>query len=179
VDAVVGKDLDVDQMKKTGELRPRNPDSFSKSIKNELGCYLSHMKAYELISKKNKSGYSVIFEDDFNLEDGFVEKLEESVDILNTIDFDFCFLGMFNGGGGEHLKGDVYRIPNKNDNMWGTEAYLVKNENIPKIISSLTPITDLIDVSIFNKGKSRELSIYVLQPTIVSQGGFVTSIRTD
>ena len=53
-----------------------------------------------------------------------------------------------------------------------------KNENIPKIMSVLMPITDLIDVAIFNKGKSRELDVYVLQPTIVSQGGFGTSIRT-
>ena len=179
VDAVVGKELDVDKMKETGELIPREVGSFSKSINNELGCYLSHMKAYEMIASKGKPGYSVIFEDDFNLKDGFMEKLEESVEILNTVDFDFCFLGIFNGGGGEHLRGDVYRIPNKDDNMWGTEAYLVKNENIPKIVNALKPIKDLIDVAIFNKGKTQELNVYVLQPTIVSQGGFGTSIRTE
>jgi hypothetical protein len=177
VDAVVGKDMDVDQMKESGKLIPRNVRSFSASIKNELGCYLSHMKAYEMIAEKRKPGFSVIFEDDFNLEDGFLDKLEESTEILNATDFDFCFLGMLNGSGGEHLKGDVYRIPNEGD-MWEAHAYLVKNENIPKIMKALTPITDLIDVAIFNKGKSRELNVYTLQPTIVSQGEFGTSIRT-
>ena len=177
VDAVVGKDMDIDKMKESGKLVPREVRSFSSSIKNELGCYLSHMKAYEMIAAKRKLGFSVIFEDDFNLEDGFVEKLEESTEILNATDFDFCFLGMLNGGGGEHLKGDVYRIPKEGD-MWETHAYLVKNENIPKIMTALTPITDLIDVAIFNKGKSRELNVYTLQPTIVSQGDFDTSIRT-
>lgn len=179
VDAVVGKNLDTDKMKKTGKLVPRHKSAFSSSINNELGCYLSHIKAYEMILAKGVSGFSVIFEDDFNLDDGFVEKLEESVEILKSVDFDYCFLGMFNGGGGEKLDGNIYRIPNKNENMWGTEAYLVKNESIPKIMNALTPITDLIDVSIFNKGKSGDLNVYVLQPTIVSQGGFGTSIRTE
>lgn len=177
VDAVVGKDLDADEMKKTGKLVHRHESSFSSSINNELGCYLSHMKVYEMILAKGVSGFSVIFEDDFNLNDGFVEKLEESVEILKSADFDYCFLGMLNGEGGEKLDGNIYRIP-KNENMWGTEAYLVKNESIPKIMKALTPITDLIDVSIFNKGKSGDLNVYVLQPTIVSQGGFGTSIRT-
>lgn len=177
VDAVVGKDMDVDKMKKSSKLIPREVWSFSANIKNELGCYLSHMKVYEMIAAKRKPGFSVIFEDDFNLEDGFLEKLEESTEILNATDFDFCFLGMLNGDGGEHLKGDVYRIPNEGD-MWETHAYLVKNENVPKIMKALTPITDLIDVAIFNKGKSRELNVYTLQPTIVSQGDFATSIRT-
>lgn len=178
VDAVVGKDMDIDKMKESGKLIPREVKSFSASIKNELGCYLSHMKAYEMIAAKRKPGFSVIFEDDFDLEDGFVEKLEESTEILNAIDFDFCFLGMLNGKGGEHLKGDIYRIPKEGD-MWETHAYLVKNENIPKIMTALTPITDLIDVAIFNKGKSRELNVYTLQPIIVSQGGFGSSIMTE
>lgn len=178
VDAVVGKDMDIDKMKESGKLIPREVKSFSASIKNELGCYLSHMKAYEMIAAKRKPGFSVIFEDDFDLEDGFVEKLEESTEILNATDFDFCFLGMLNGKGGEHLKGDIYRIPKEGD-MWETHAYLVKNENIPKIMTALTPITDLIDVAIFNKGKSRELNVYTLQPIIVSQGGFGSSIMTE
>jgi GR25 family glycosyltransferase involved in LPS biosynthesis len=177
VDAVVGKDVDVDEMKKTGEL-VTGRSSVSKNIKNELGCYLSHMKTYDIISKKGRAGYSVIFEDDFHLEDGFVEKLEECIDILKTVNFDMCFLGMLNGSGGEKLRGDVYKIPNK-DNMFQTHAYLVNNASISKIVNTLKPVTDIIDVAIFNKGKSGELEIYTIQPQIVSQGGYATSIRTE
>lgn len=176
VDAVVGKNIDIDKMKQNGELKPREMGSFSNSINNEVGCYLSHMKVYGIIAAKKKHGFSVIFEDDFNLHDGFMEKLEESVEILKTVDFDYCFLGMLNGTGGEKLRGDVYKIPTEGE-MWQTHAYLVKNENIPKIINTLNPITELIDVAIFNKGKSRELNVYTLHPTIVSQGDFGTSIR--
>ena len=181
VDAVVGKDINIDKLKENGMLVVSDENNFNKNVnnmKNELGCYLSHMKIYEMIASKGKSGFSVIFEDDFELDDGFIEKLEESADILKMADFDFCFLGMLGGEGGAHLKGDLYRIPD-DGTMWGTHAYMIKNENVEKIMRVLTPIRGIIDVSIFDKGKSKELNVYTLQPTIAQQNGFGTSIRME
>jgi len=180
IDAVKGIDVDIDKMKASGELQPLNDSSFfnAKSMPNEVACYLSHMKTYRTILEKNQPGFSVIFEDDFELKDEFIEKLDQSLEILKSVDFDYCFLGMVGGGGGEHVNGEVYRIPTEGS-MWQTHAYMVKNENIPKIINKLMPIKGLIDVSIFDKGKSRELNVYKLEPTIVKQDQFYTSIRVE
>jgi len=181
VDAVVGKDLDLDIYIKHNILQPKNIDSFSQkmnNMKNELGCYLSHMKIYNIIKSKNKKGYSIIFEDDFEVQDDFIEILEKNMNSIKDTDFDYLFLGMLNGEGGAHISENVYDIPKEGD-MWQTHAYLIKNENIEKIISNLIPITTLIDVSIFNKGKTNDLIVYTIQPTIANQNQYGTLIRIE
>jgi GR25 family glycosyltransferase involved in LPS biosynthesis len=182
VDAVVGKTLDLNELKQTGKLAPNCDNNFSFGMKNEIGCYLSHMKIYDIINQKNinknnTDGYSVIFEDDVELKEDFIELLDKSIIQLNNIEFDYLFLGMLNGIG-EKLVDNIYHL-GKEGEMYQTHAYLVKNSSIQKIIDNLMPIEYLIDVAIFNKGKSEDFKIYRLDPTIADQGGFGTLIRTN
>jgi GR25 family glycosyltransferase involved in LPS biosynthesis len=45
----------------------------------EVGCYLSHMKVYDMIRAKGSPGYSVIFEDDFDIQPKFKEKFKKTL----------------------------------------------------------------------------------------------------
>jgi len=177
VDAVAGKELDLDSLQSEGIVKSGSEGNFSKSIKNEIGCYLSHLKIYNMIAGKNKPGYSVIFEDDISLLDGFVDKLETLIEKMKDTNFDFLFLSILNGRGGEQVYENVYNLP-KGGEQYGTWGYMVKNESINKIIENLTPIEYLIDGAIFKKGKSGDLIVYVVEPEIVSPGNFGTTIRT-
>ena len=55
VDAVVGKNLNLDEI---DSFRPHDENSFSKkpeNIKREVGCYMSNMKIYEMIRKRRRN----------------------------------------------------------------------------------------------------------------------------
>lgn len=113
---------------------------------NEIGCYLSHFILLNSIPV-NEEGYTVIFEDDFEIKD---ERLHEYVqDILCDLetqqqDFDMLYLGTLEENKGTHIHKDVYEVDAEKP-IWGTHAYIVKNKNAHKIASGLTVITRAID----------------------------------
>jgi GR25 family glycosyltransferase involved in LPS biosynthesis len=187
VDAVVGKNLNVqelidqhiitDKIFEGAEDNPNKVEPFGANIKirkNELGCYLSHLKTYDIIKSKNKKdGYSVIFEDDFELTSDFIYTLEKTMTTLKDIDFDFLFLGLL-GYNGKNIIDNVYEaLPGS----FQTHGYLIKNSNIDKIIEKLKFVDDIIDVQIFKKGGEKELNVLRIDPTIVNQSGFGSEIR--
>jgi GR25 family glycosyltransferase involved in LPS biosynthesis len=184
VDAVNGNELNLNYYTDAGVLKPKCSSCFSKkNIKREVGCYMSHLKVYDKIKYKNKpDGYSVIFEDDFRVKDdkNFIETVNKSIDDLKNTDFDYLFLGMLNGDGGKNVISNVYELPKDREHMYCAHAYIIKNKNIYKIIENLKLLEHIIDVAIFNKGKSDDLIVYKLTPEIVSQNNFITtSIRTE
>ena len=191
VDAVVGKDLNLQELIDNhiitdkifdgiqSEDNSNNNEAFGRNVtirKNELGCYLSHLKTYDIIKYKNKKdGYSVIFEDDFELTPDFIYTLEETMTKLKDIDFDFLFLGIL-GNNGNNIIDNVYEAKRESFQAHG---YLVKNANIDKIIEKLKFVDDIIDVQIFEKGGNKELNVLRLDPVIVNQNfnKFGTQIR--
>jgi GR25 family glycosyltransferase involved in LPS biosynthesis len=125
VDAVVGNNLILEKM---NNYKPATKNNFQENMNNrkrEVGCYMSHLKIYDIIKNKNRlEGYSVIFEDDVNINKDFTKSVDRVLYSLRNNDFDFLFLGMLNGDGGEHVVDTVYKIPNR-DKMWQTHAYIV------------------------------------------------------
>jgi len=182
LDAVVGKNLDMDEMVKNGVLVPNNKPSTPyvdlssdpEIRKREVGCYLSHMKIYETVLHGGKEGYSVVFEDDFGLDDNFLQVLDETLTKIRNIDFDFLFLGI-NGNLGEHIVDNIYNIPDGISS--GMHGYLINNKSAAKILDKLKYIDTTIDIEIFNKGKAKELIVYRIDPLIVNYIGLRSGIQ--
>jgi len=181
IDAVVGKTLDLEQMIKDGILDPNatlniDPDPVMRKNTNqrEIGCYLSHMKAIETIHKKDKDGYSIIFEDDFKLLDDFLKILDETLVKTKNIDFDLLFLGII-GYRGDNVLDNIYNI--HNGESWGAHGYLVNNRSAGKILDKMKYIDTVLDKEYFDKGKAKELIVYRLDPLIVDTIGLSSGIR--
>jgi len=169
VDAIVGKNLDLQKLRDIGILSSTaelGDDEYKQ--KNEIGCYLSHMKVYETIKQKNNSGYSVIFEDDFKINNYFLDILDTTISKLQNIDvdFDYLFLGIA-GNNGEQVVDNIFNI--SPDISYQAHGYLINNKNIDKIIEKMKYIETVLDVQIFNKGKQKELNVLRIYPTIVDQ----------
>ena len=98
--------------------------------KYEVGCYMSHVKSMQAIADSN-ADYGIIFEDDFEIENGFFEELQKTLNYLiqNKIDFDILFLGMNGEGiGNKHIGEKIYKQSCKFDgdyiNCYGLHGYL-------------------------------------------------------
>jgi hypothetical protein len=181
IDAVVGASLNLDDVIARGILMPTIHEENTwfndnpKNKKNEIGCYMSHLKAYNtILEKKHRRDYSVIFEDDFNVNPYFLRLVNDSLILLKDIDFDILVLGA-GGGHGEQITENIYNtVP-----TFGAYGYLVNNKNIEKIIEHLSFIDNIIDVQIYKKGQEKKLIVYRIYPTIVDHSNFGTSIRNN
>lgn len=185
IDAVNGDDLNLNKLINDGKLAKEvvtetyyNGFNNINRRKYEVGCYLSHIKAYETIKSKinsgkvNKDAYSVIFEDDFDVEDNYFTGLNEATDYLtkNKVDFDILFLG-FRNPNNELLGSNVY-IPKCEKNIYEcnhTHAYLIPNNKVDKLIDNLKFIDTPIDVKIIKLLLSNDLFVYRVMPNIVNQ----------
>ena len=173
IDAIVGKTLDLDQLVSDGILdadaylnQDPDPEVRRETHKREVGCYLSHMKAFETILAKDKEGYSVIFEDDFNLLDNFLPILDETLVKIKNVDFDILFLGIISYHKGDNVIDNVFYI--HDSEAWGAHGYLINNKSIAKIIDKMKYIDTVLDKEIFDKGRSKELTVLRLDPLIVN-----------
>jgi len=186
VDAIVGKDLNLELLVKQNIIRDfiiydNSAKLFNGNIlnrKNEIGCYLSHLKVYDIIdekSNKNKYGYSIVFEDDFIINDNFLKIVDESITKLQHIDFDLLFLGIL-GGMGDQVIDNIYKTL---AGSYQSHAYLINNRNIKKIKESLKSIDAIIDINIFKKAEKGDLIVFRLGNTIVDQGKYGTDIRNN
>lgn len=175
VDAVVGVDLNLNELIKTEILSPHYKSGYGdveKLKKKEIGCYMSHLKIYEMIQKQSSNKkYSVIFEDDFNIvSEHFVKEIENSLDILEKkqLYFDLLYLGTNYENIGKLIENHTYAI-DKNNILFGTHAILINNQNITKIIKAMTPIKQPIDVQYTELCQSEKLNAYIQFPILVKQ----------
>jgi len=175
VDAVVGLDLNLNDLIKTEILSPNFKSGYGdveKIKKKEIGCYMSHLKIHEMIQQKaSKKKYSVIFEDDFNIvSEKFVKEIEDSLGILENkqLNFDLLYLGTNYENIGKLIENHTYAI-DKNNVLFGTHAMLINNQNITKIIKAMTPIKQPIDVQYTELCQSEILNAYIQFPILVKQ----------
>lgn len=182
IDAVVGKDLDLDELVKMGKVSPEFHKEIvnnEKYIKNEIGCYSSHLKIYDIISNtKHTTGYSVIFEDDFVLDADFYKKMIDAIHSIdkNNIDFDMLMLGFLNNFESKHLIDNIYYYTNKNYEekgyigyFYGGHGYLINNKNIEKIKKVFQYISRPIDEEFYTYNMENKITIYKLKDSIVGQ----------
>uniref|UniRef100_A0A6C0HY60 Glycosyl transferase family 25 domain-containing protein n=1 Tax=viral metagenome TaxID=1070528 RepID=A0A6C0HY60_9ZZZZ len=163
VDAVLGDDLDIDQLVKDGQIS-ENYAGKDQSRKRQIGCYMSHLKVLDIIHEKNTSAkYSIIFEDDFNISENFIEQLQKNESTINNLDFDVLFLGnLLTGSKGEHVSENIY---GKNE-VYGTHCYLINNSNVSHIKKCMKRVDENVDLKYT---RVPELKVYIMHPSIVDQ----------
>jgi GR25 family glycosyltransferase involved in LPS biosynthesis len=174
IDAVIGKELDLDSLIEQGILSREHKGNGgwgSDYHRGEIGCYMSHLKIYQIIQEKNKPGFSVIFEDDFDIgPNNLMEEIQKAIHILDSkkLDFDLLFLGTNGGNHGSVIENNLYSI-DYNNVLYGTHAILINNQKIDKIIEKTKLINLPIDVKLTELTYSNQLDAYVIFPHIVNQ----------
>jgi len=133
----------------------------------EIGCYLSHHNIYTKILNDNLPGYTIIFEDDFNIQSDNFENDVISIIKNSNDDFDMIYLGNWYNNHGTIITNNLYNI-DKDKHLIGTHAYIVNNKNIEKIIKATKYIDMPIDHKIYVLGRNDELLVLVVYPTIVN-----------
>ena len=167
-DAVKGDKININQLMDDNILSRDWVNTNTNPHKlREIGCYLSHYNIYTKIQNDKLTGYTIIFEDDFNIQpDNFEENIISLIKTSND-DFDMIYLGNNNNNHDKLINNNLYTHDN-NVPLNGTHGYIVNNKNIEKIIKLTKYIDTPIDVKIHNLAKNDELTILVVNPTIVN-----------
>lgn len=169
-DAVKGDLLDTNELYSSGEISD-NYKNANKKDKRVIGCFLSHLKLLEKIKSDNKSGYTIIFEDDIKiLSEDFMKQVDTIICNMDNTNFDLIFLGNLYSNKGEQLIDNIYKI-NKDEHLYGTHAYIVNNSNIDKILKHITIVDMPIDGKYEALAMENILDIFLINPTIVDQQG--------
>jgi GR25 family glycosyltransferase involved in LPS biosynthesis len=182
VDAVKGDELNIDTLlshKKVDSCFDKPDPAENKIKKRELGCYMSHLKTYQKIKEEQRPGYSIVFEDDFDVANYyFIEKVQSIIRLCKNIDFDIIFLGqVLSQNKGNRITENIYEI-DKNELLLGTHALLIRNSSIDRILDKVDcKIDSPIDHKLAGLGKSGELTILVIYPFIVNQKGGDSTIQ--
>jgi GR25 family glycosyltransferase involved in LPS biosynthesis len=185
VPAVVGANIDIPALIKKEEISKDFGEAHKDRLRQgEIGVYLSNLKIYDIIKKNgNNTGYSVLFEDDFEiLTDEFQKKIDDGLDILQDIDFDILFLQNnsinyskdIQKNHGELIKDHIYHL-DKGNYLFGCVALLFNNKNIDKIIEATKYIDQPIDQKIQIAGLDNKLKLIMMYPNIVEEGNNMPS----
>ena len=143
----------------------------------EIGCYLSHLSL--LYTIKDDDNYTVIFEDDFKIEDCNFENCIQNIINKIDIDFDILFLGDLTNNYDEQYKDNIYKI-NKAQNLWGTHGYLLKNKNIKKIIDNLIIFNDVYDIRLKKLIDNDIINGLIINPNLIFQDrSILSTIRVN
>lgn len=143
----------------------------------EIGCYQSHMLIYKIINEKF-TGFSVIFEDDFNIKGENLNLYLEN--IIKTMEknhkpFDIIYLANTFDNVGLQVIDNIYSIDTNKFSV-GTFGYLINNSSIGKIID-LTKLIDMaIDMKLDKLIKNSQLNCFVIYPNLISHDYSMASI---
>lgn len=151
-------------------------DDNIKMVKNvlskpgEIGCYLSHHMLLKNIYEKNKSGYSVILEDDVVLNKNIDSEINLIIQNLESknIEWDLIFLGNLTRNHKDNVIDNIYTI-DKNNCCTGTHALLLNNKNVEKIYKITCNIIHAIDWQYKINIDNQNLNGYVIYPPICRQ----------
>ena len=165
---IISNDVFINELKinQQGKFKP-----------GEIGCYLSHLSL--LYTIKDDDNYTVIFEDDFKIEDCNFENYIQNIINKIDIDFDILFLGDLTNNYDEQYKDNIYKI-NKAQNLWGTHGYLLKNKNIKKIIDNLIIFNDVYDIRLKKLIDDHIINGLIINPNLVFQDrSILSTIRVN
>ena len=100
INAVDGDNIDLQDLYNKGKIKKciiedTDCENFTKfsNRKYEVACILSHIKTYnEILQKNTPERYSIILEDDFKIEDDFIETLLKVMKQIKDKNIDFDVL---------------------------------------------------------------------------------------
>lgn len=174
-DAIIGEDVDMNNV--PNQIIAEDFKKNTKHRKREIGCFLSHYYILKLIeSNGNPDGYTVIFEDDFNIVvDGFEEKLKSTLESMSQYEFDMLYIETISNNMGERLTDDVCKIDTTKD-FYGTQAYIVKNSSIDRLLDATWTIDMAIDNKYTTAIKSNKIKAYTFCPFLTKSTDFKTTL---
>lgn len=188
IDAVVGVDLDMNELVKQKIVSPEYIIENTKLRKGQIGCYMSFLKTYNLINSKPHTGYSIVFEDDFIIKtDNFIRDVDNALKIMKNVDFDILFLGhnseiYANGtipkNRGKLLQGNIHHYDIE-QTFYGMEGILINNKNIAKILQLVDYIDEPIDQRITRLAADEKLKIFTIHPVLVEQQDMQSNINVE
>jgi GR25 family glycosyltransferase involved in LPS biosynthesis len=137
-----------------------------------IGCYLSHLKAYELIASGDKE-YGFIFEDDAVIDPTLLGKLNK---VIKTMDDTWDML----------ILGCICIVCDTKDTYYDINRFfllhgcVVKKSAAIKLVNMLKEkkITQQIDSEISDLISQGHLKVYCLKDKLSQQFGFETDIQT-
>lgn len=178
-DAFLGENLNFQELLDNETLDPEFFQDTNRR-KREIGCYMSHLMTYHKIREvKEKSQYSVIFEDDFMVDNNFMETLLYDLELLKNTDFDILYLGNLFDVKGTPFKDNIYKA--SDEYLWGAHGYVINNKNIDKIINKTKRMYGPIDQCLGDCALNKTLDIFLLHPCLVNQSSYqsINGMKTE
>ena len=162
-EAINGNEIDMNNV--SNQIVADTFKEDSKHRKREIGCFLSHYYILKLIkSNASPNGYTVIFEDDFDIiVEDFHEKLKNTLESMSQYEFDMLYIETLSNNMGEPLIKDVCNI-DLNKDFYGTQAYIVKNSSIDKLLESTWIIDTPIDHKYTHAIRTNKIKAYTFCP---------------
>jgi GR25 family glycosyltransferase involved in LPS biosynthesis len=175
-DAVNGDHLDMNHIENQVVADSYKQDS--KKRKREVGCFLSHYYLYKKIEKDGpEDGYTVILEDDFDIVcDDIDSSIQQVLEEMKDQDFDFLYLCNIANNIGTPITKNVCNM-DKSKALYGTQAYIVKNRNIHRILKETNIVDRPIDHKIFDAYQSGKLNVYTVCTFLTHENGMSTTIN--
>lgn len=138
-EAILGKEILLNRLDQYDPRIKYTPFKEKRGM-NEIGCYLSH---FQLIKSRKhlKTGYTVIFEDDFHI----VQDLDVRQIIQDAGEFDILYLGHWTDPNRyKHVKGEIYEYYHSGP-LYFLHAYVLPNTRMESIYETLLDIREPID----------------------------------
>jgi len=170
IDAVVGADLSKEEIERV-YIESEAIDAIGRPLsRGEIGCFLSHKKAYiNLLSGSEDA--ALVLEDDVQLSVGIVSIISEVVEIKN---WDIILLGHHGrssrstntlvGLWGRKRLSNGRQLARPCERVMGTYGYVVSRQGAAKMLASMARIARPID---HLTGDSQRLNIYcVVEPVV-------------
>jgi len=138
-----------------------------------IGCYLSHLKAYELIAMGNDD-YGLVFEDDVFIDKNIFKRLNKLLAGIPN-DWDMLLLGC------HCILCDKYDVYYDTRKFFLMHCYIVKKTSASRLWALLKreKIKQQIDSEISDLVSTGSIKIYCLRESLAKQSGvFSTNIQT-
>ena len=142
----------------------------------ELACWLSHIQIWFEIDALKNDSWSLIFEDDIDLELSTFDILQSFPSDLWNIP-DMIYLGYCGNNPGPIIHEGIqgYRV-HQAMHPSCTHAYAIRHRSVGKILPLLSPPQDAIDDAIVELVKNKKLLVYSIHPPLAIQQT-ITSAR--
>ena len=143
---------------------------------NEIGCYMSHLNLLKKCMYNNFK-YSVIFEDDFTINNEHFYYIINDALYQLPCDFDLLFLGypsIIDDTTNKKYSKNLYKL-NLHNNIHGAYGYLINNKNLNKVIEQISFIDMPIDIKYQELGYANKLNIFFLSPKVIDTNFKFTS----
>jgi len=139
-----------------------------------VGNYLSQYAAYLVMDALDYEAYFYL-EGDARFKDGWKAELEQALVDIGTDDWDMLYVGSCccAGKGAEHVKGNVWKFPNRGKDKWMlyplcTHAYIVKKRCVKHLIATNRDVANNTDISLQYNSFSK-MNVYAILPRLADQ----------